>query len=249
MKIKELEQLGLTSGEARTYLALLELKSSTVGAIIKKSKVASSKIYSVLERLIQKGLISFITKEKIKHYTALPPNRLEEYIDKKEKEILENKQLLKSLMPELENLSDKNKEENVQIFKGIKGIITAYEMMLDSAKTNSTIKYFYAHQEHYSKEAKEFYVLNSKFPELLKKYYKEKRIKFKGILDNTDVVKKGKHMEIKESKFPLMMNADFNEEYVLMISWEGSPMGVLIRSKEFAKNLEIHFDFLWKQIK
>ena len=52
----ELEQIGFTKSEIKIYLALLKLGSSTTGPIITESKTANSKIYEVLEKLIEKGL-------------------------------------------------------------------------------------------------------------------------------------------------------------------------------------------------
>ena len=85
---KSLEQVGLTSGESRVYLALMEIGSSTVGPIAKKSKVAYSKIYDVLERLVEKGLVSYTVKEKTKYFQAVEPARLFDYLEKKEGEIM-----------------------------------------------------------------------------------------------------------------------------------------------------------------
>ena len=59
-------RIGLTDGEAKTYLALLKTGSSSVGPIVKEAKVAYSNIYDILDRLLEKGLISFILKEKTK---------------------------------------------------------------------------------------------------------------------------------------------------------------------------------------
>ena len=72
MKKSLLEDIGLTRSEINVYLALLELGSSTTGKIIDKAKVSSSKIYEVLDKLIQKGLVSFIIKSGIKYFQALP---------------------------------------------------------------------------------------------------------------------------------------------------------------------------------
>ena len=63
--IQNLVNLGLTEGEAKVYTALLGTGSSTVGPIVKASGVASSNIYDILERLIEKGLVSFIIKSKL----------------------------------------------------------------------------------------------------------------------------------------------------------------------------------------
>ena len=64
MNAKILENIGLTDGEIKVYLALIKLGSSTSGPITDKSGVSRSKIYNILERLIQKGLVSYTIKEK-----------------------------------------------------------------------------------------------------------------------------------------------------------------------------------------
>ena len=71
--IEELNKIGLTSGEARVFVALSRLGETTVEPIIKESKAAQSKIYEILQRLIDKGLASYIIKEKTKHYQPAPP--------------------------------------------------------------------------------------------------------------------------------------------------------------------------------
>ncbi|MBI2665760.1 hypothetical protein HYX12_04015 [Candidatus Woesearchaeota archaeon] len=50
MDIDLLRNIGLTDSEIKVYLALLELGSSTKGPIVDKSRVASSKIYELLEK-------------------------------------------------------------------------------------------------------------------------------------------------------------------------------------------------------
>jgi sugar-specific transcriptional regulator TrmB len=77
---KDLESFGLTTGEAKAYLALMTLGPSTVGPIAKKSSISYSKIYEVLQRLIEKGLVSSTTKEKTRHYQAVPPSRIIEFL-------------------------------------------------------------------------------------------------------------------------------------------------------------------------
>ena len=60
----ELLKVGLTDGESKVYLALSQLGSSTVGPIVKKSGIAYSNIYDVLDRLTKKGIVSFVIKSK-----------------------------------------------------------------------------------------------------------------------------------------------------------------------------------------
>jgi sugar-specific transcriptional regulator TrmB len=49
MKHEILERIGLTIGEAKIYLALLDLAQSTTGPIVEESGVSTSKIYKILQ--------------------------------------------------------------------------------------------------------------------------------------------------------------------------------------------------------
>ena len=59
------ENLGLSQGEIKIYLTLLELGSTKVGLIIEKSNMASSAVHNSLNALLDKGFISYIKKGKI----------------------------------------------------------------------------------------------------------------------------------------------------------------------------------------
>jgi HTH-type transcriptional regulator, sugar sensing transcriptional regulator len=47
--IEQLTTLGLTQGEAKAYLAMIQIGSSRVGKIVEVSYVSQSKIYNVLD--------------------------------------------------------------------------------------------------------------------------------------------------------------------------------------------------------
>ena len=52
-----LEEIGLTSGEAKVYLALLELGPSKAGGILRKSGLQNSVVHLCLNKLIEKGMV------------------------------------------------------------------------------------------------------------------------------------------------------------------------------------------------
>ncbi|MFT7616279.1 MAG: sugar-specific transcriptional regulator TrmB [Candidatus Woesearchaeota archaeon] len=122
-----LQEAGLTSGEIKVYLALLELGISTTGPIVEKSKVARSIMYQILEKLIEKGIVSYITKEKTKYFTASDPSRLLDYIDDREKKLQKNKEIVKKLLPQLELLQKRVSQKSAAIFEGHKGMITVHD--------------------------------------------------------------------------------------------------------------------------
>ena len=121
------QEAGLTEGESKVYLALLKLGSSTTGPIIGESNVANSIIYRLLESLIEKGLVSYVIKEKTKYFQAAEPKKILEYIDERRSKLEENKDKISEMLPQLIALGFSQKETTVQFYGVFKGVQTAYE--------------------------------------------------------------------------------------------------------------------------
>lgn len=121
-----LERAGLTEGQAKVYLALLELGASTTGPLIEKSGVARSFIYLLLDQLIEKGLVSYVTKDRTKHYQASDPQKLLEYLDQQEQELENTRGEVKNILPQLELLQQINPRLSVRVYEGFKGFQTAF---------------------------------------------------------------------------------------------------------------------------
>lgn len=135
MDTKLLEAIGLTKSEIKVYLALLELGSSTTGKIVEKSKASSSKIYEVLDKLIQKGLVSFIFKSGVKYFEAAPPERIMDYMEEKEEKFSQQKEELEKIIPELDLKRKLSKyKSEATIYKGMKGLETAFYGALELLK-------------------------------------------------------------------------------------------------------------------
>ena len=60
-----LKDAGLTDGEAKVYISLLELGSSSTGPIMEKSRIARSIIYHILEKLNAKVKEALDRGEKV----------------------------------------------------------------------------------------------------------------------------------------------------------------------------------------
>ncbi len=127
MDITTLRNAGLTDGEIKVYLALLQLGLSTTGPIVQKSGIAKSIVYPILEKLIQKGLVSYIVKEKTKHFQASDPDKLLVYIDEKEKELSKTRSNVENILPELELMKKLSEKSEATIYLGNKGLRTSYE--------------------------------------------------------------------------------------------------------------------------
>lgn len=130
-----LEELGLTHGEIKVYLALIGLGETTTGALVHESGVSVSKVYLILERLAKKGLASHIIKQKTKYFKAADPKRLLTYLHEKKNKLQAQETELKKFIPELElKQNTVVTEETAQVFDGLRGIQTARERTLKIMK-------------------------------------------------------------------------------------------------------------------
>ena len=237
----ELLKVGLTDGESKVYLALSELGSSTVGPIVKKSRVAYSNIYDILNRLIEKGLVSFVIKSKTKYFQAATSKNLLIYLENKEKELLQQKNELKKILPNLEKIQGSHLSQEAEIFLGLKGLTAAYEKMLRSRTKKDEVLYFYIHEEDYAEKSDLFYHSIQ---------HLSKKVKMRGLANKeykkSWFAKKSKFLNVKYVNFPIPGTIDISEDFVLIISWKPEIVGILIKSESIAKNLKDYFNEVWK---
>lgn len=245
MDSKILENIGLTEGESKVYLALLIRGSSTIGSIIKESKVSNSKVYDILDRLNKKGLVGVSIINNKKSFEAKSPSRIKEIIEQKEQEIKE----VEDLLPSLEkSYNDAEPIQEAEILQGNKGIKTFTEMILDKLEKGDT-----------------FYILGPQKEsiETLGAYFQEwhkRRIK-KGIrckiLFNQDLkerAEKRKKTPLTEVKLlpknietPALV--DIGKDYVATILFGERPLCILIKNKKIAESYINYFELLWKSSK
>jgi len=242
MNYKDLTKIGMTEGESKVYLALLELGSSSVGPIVKKSGVAYSNIYEILQRLINKGLASFILKSKTKYFQPSGPENLFGYLEKQEKELRAQKDILSSFIPKLKTLQKSRPEQEAEIFVGLKGLRSAYEKLAVEYKPGEWL-FFYIHSEDYAKESDIFY--NS-----IARHFKDPKIKMKGI-GNKDYrkskfIKKAKFIKIRYVDFPVPGNIDITHDKIMIVSWKPVPIAFLVRSQQIADSMREYFESVWK---
>jgi HTH-type transcriptional regulator, sugar sensing transcriptional regulator len=83
------KELGFTEREIKVYLALIELGSSTIGPICSKTKLQASKVYETLDKLQEKGLVSFTIVSKTKHFQSSDPTEILNMLDERKRQFKE----------------------------------------------------------------------------------------------------------------------------------------------------------------
>ena len=111
MDLQVLQEIGLSSTESKVYLALLELGSTLAGEITKKSQINRTNVYDALERLIEKGLATYVISSNRKVFEPVEPNKLKTMLEEKQEKLKEILPLLQSRYNEI-----KSNEEAI-IFK------------------------------------------------------------------------------------------------------------------------------------
>ncbi len=240
---KALEDVGFTEGESKVYLALLKLGESKVGPIITSSNISRSKVYDILERLIEKKVVSKLEKNGVLAYRALPPQSLLNIIKDKEKQLKQEEVLLQKILPQFASLRPEEKLNIVvyEGFEGFKSMIdrTIEELGKDDIYEAMGISKTTESMRHYARKIYEA--------------QKIKKFKARSVFDEKGAYK------IAERKTPL------HEIRVLPKGWEtpalftiyGDTVGIhtgeeesivsiVIVSKEIAKSFRATFEAMWK---
>ena len=240
-----LQEIGLTPGEVKVYLALLKLGSTKTGPLAIEASVSSSKVYKILARLETKGLASHTLQGKITYFRALEPKRLLDYIDEEEKRLAEKRTAVKNLLPALEKYALGKTKTQVTLYTGFKAISNFFRNILDDLSPGE-----------------EYYVLGAKYgletPEVFRffqKYHQlraEKKIKLHMLANNevrnTLVPSTHRNADIRFLPEYLMseMQIIFYKNKVFIIIWGSGPVGFLMESEEAAKSFKKYFDAFWK---
>ena len=230
-----LEEFGLSNKEAKVYLALLELGKSKAGEITKKSAVNRTNVYDALERLIEKGLVSYVSENNKKVFEAVNPQRLQEMLKDKQEKLGKTIEELKT------RYQKRQKQEDAFVFRGKQGIKSIFEDILNEKKELFC------------------YCAESKFKEMFpfyQKHWNEERIKLK---INVKMIysEKVREKKIKENlkflemkflpepyDFPSMVISYGNR--VVTIVWLEEPFAFMIKSEEAVKSNMNFFELLWK---
>ncbi len=250
MDTKTLEKIGFTRGEIKVYFSLLELGNTSSGPIIKKSGIAGSKVYEILEKLKAKGLVSETYNDKIKYFQANSPKRILDYIKTKERELkLEQEEFTKILPQLLQKQKSKSEQHEVRAYVGYEGIKSFYEMMADNL-TN---------QDEYLGFAFPEQAIQNKFViHLFDRYHKRRAQtggKSKILLSKNDGLNKiklskslHKLYEFRATNFPFPSGISIFKDTVATFSWGETPMLFAIKSKGNAEEYRKFFYALWNKV-
>jgi sugar-specific transcriptional regulator TrmB len=251
MNIRDLTKIGLTEGEIKIYDALLELGETTRTELAKKSGISPSKIYDVVNRLMEKGIVSSVKKQGVLHFAAANPDRLRDFLEKKEEEIRGEKLLVDSLLPSLmARYMEKEEKTDVEVFYGWEGMRTVFNDIVKTLGREDTNYVFGASMGLDWKQADLFFL--KYYQEMEKKGYSTHIIFNENVRkhkDRTRYFHTHKRHKVKYLYQDTFTEINFYKDTVLFIMLLKKPIVIRIKSKEAANSFRKFFTSMWKQAK
>ncbi|MCK5474286.1 MAG: hypothetical protein KAI53_02675 [Candidatus Aenigmarchaeota archaeon] len=234
MDKKILQDVGLTPKELDVYMVLLESDFESIANIMTKAKISRKSIYEILDKLLDKGLVSYTIKDNKKQFSAVTPERFLDILKEKEQNV-------QNLLPVLLKKYSQSKEETiVRVFLGKEGMKTASQNLL--------------------KEKKNFYVIanEGKIFDFLKYYMPQfqKNAKKNGMIGDviySESARDKKLLTPKQNKIRYspdkyttpMSTVVYGENINILIFSEDNPITIHIKNKHVANSFKTYFNLMW----
>jgi HTH-type transcriptional regulator, sugar sensing transcriptional regulator len=225
---KALRKFGLNNNEIKVYKACLELGSSSVTNIAKRSNVYRTLTYEVLKTLLEKGLVSYVVKDKKKYFEAASPKTFINILKEKEK-------MISDILPDMLKIQNSVEEKpGMTMYEGKEGIKTVLDHLVLETKEIVGFSPVKA-------------ILN------ILKYYApnmfDRRVKA-GIKAKLLVDGKPLRPELIEYKI-IQKKVDtgfwvYNDKVLLLNFNIKNPYAIVIENKEFSEMLRFVFELAWK---
>lgn len=244
MELALLKDIGLSEREAKLYLALLDLGSTTIGPLVDKTEIPSSKIYEVLHRLEEKGLANHIVVKKQKRFQAADPQTILFQLEDRAATFKEHLETLK----QRQRLAQE--KQHASFYEGKQAVFTMLRSLIKAAPRGEEYRSFAFDDEHKEQDIAAFLASLA----LLRQ---EKGLKTM-ILARTDAKKtiqdalpaasrEAMHLRYTPLRYP--EGTITVGDVLVLVEWEGTPSAVKIRSRTFAENFKSFFDGLYTNAK
>lgn len=230
---------------AKVYLALLELGKSSADKLAKRVGTYKSNVYDALDRLMDRGLATYIIEENKTLYIPTNPEKLTNVVEETKQKIIaryeELRNSLEQIMPKL--LSSYNSVKEKDLFEVYKGKKAYKAMILDILRENP--KYW---KGFGNLQVQEFFKID--FPKWFKK------VKFRLFATKSELVlkrlaeaRKSTRVEIKWLPEDLYMPIVWTlfGDNLLILLYEPDILALRIKSEQIVKTFSNQFDYLWKQ--
>lgn len=241
------EQFSLKEEHLKIYLANLERGESSISKLAVKSDVPRTTIYSLIEDLINVGLITKTMKGGSSNYIANDPEVLAILLEKRQKEIAQSLKSVNDNLSELKSMQNKKSNKpKIEFLEGSEGIKQAYNMTFDAKEI-----WIQCLAENYEEVVKGKF-----FEEYFDKFFKKSNIRSKEILklEDEDYVSSYRSDKNLQLRVPAVSGSETDvmvyENKVIFVSFNKErPYALVITDKDIAASIKNIYQLAWKEAK
>ncbi len=236
------KELGFSEREIKVYTALLELGLTKVGPIASRSKLQHSKVYQTLDKLIEKGLVSYIVVSKTKHFQASDPQEILNIIE-------ERKKRFENVLKELKEKQKYSDSKQIAIVhEGFKSMKALFSRIAESLSKNDHY-WAFAFRDGYD---------NSAITQMLVKFHeklREKKIDDRIICHFSlnkkirEAFKRNTHVKIRSTKNEIPLGTIIIENKVISLIYGERPTAVEVTSDQLYNQYKNFFLDIWNKSK
>lgn len=247
---EKLQETKLSENETGVYVTLLRIGKSTTGRILKEYDMSSGKIYYILNKLIKKGLVSYVIKNNIKYFKSQCPENILEYLENEKKKIDNKEMQIKKLLPEiLDSIKTEEEDISVEIYEGMDGFKTGIFRFMDEHNYGDTEYEF----DNFSSGIEKEFPMGIK---IAMQMYSKKMIKKnitalmllsttnKKLINEAKKIMKGTNYKIRYIENQKFASILFGKGRTLILDYS-KPSLVYIKNKRIADSFIKMFESLW----
>lgn len=226
-----LKKFGLSDNEADVYIACLELGSSSVTRISERANIYRTLTYEVLKSLTEKGLVSYVIKDRKKYFEAASPKKFVTILKEKEK-------AMNDIMSKMLDVQKSVKTKpSITMYEGKEGIKTVMEQFLLEAKefiAMTPLKSMLNLSKYY-------------FPDVFDRRV-EAGIKVRLLIDGEPLRKELMQYRIIHKKFSTGYWV-YNDKVMILSFPKKNPLAIVIENEDFADSMRVNFELAWEGAK
>ena len=242
MSLEVLREIGLSKGEIVVYSALLDLGQAPISRIHEETGIERRNIYDILNKLIERGFITYISVNKKRLFQVSHPNKIIGHIlEKKYNLDMLRRKVEREIPSIIKKFNLKKPDINSEVYRGKEGIKTVWEDML-----NYKENYFIGSGRYAMKLMPAFwYNFNRRRIKLKIKWYNLLRVEMK----KEAKAEKYEFIKFLPKEFsanPLVIFIYGNK--VANVLWSPDFFAFVIESREVAENYKKHHKYLWDNV-
>ncbi len=224
-------RMGLNGQEADVYNVLAKYDRISASHLAKLISINRSVVYSILNSLKEKGLVSEFLIQGVKQFSVTKPEALMSYVRAKE-------DAAKEALASLKKLEKDNKDSvQVEVYQGVQGGLAVLKDILATGKDYAAFG-----------EDEQFQKLFGTLAEQYIRQLKEKRIRERLLVPRGGIVLASKYSEVrhlpKDIELP-SISVIYGSKVAFAI-FQKPYYAIVIESEDLARTYQSIFECLWK---